>query len=482
MRAASSSADLGRLAARLPGPLGRELRGAARRDRARRGAPSTGSAPTAAATSPSLSRSSSPSGVQIRDRAHPVLGQRPGLVGADDRRRAERLDRAQPLDERAAAREARHADRERERDRRQQPLGHVGDDQADREGDRVVRAGARRRASRSGGTRGRRRRRRARSARRRGAPARSSGLSSTSTRCESAAIRPSSVCIPVAKTSARASPPTQRRAAEDEVAAPRAAGRSCRRARPRGAPAATRPVSVDRSTSTAPSSSRASAEIRSPSTTSRTSPGHELARVDRRALAVAEHSRLQRAGSAAAPRPRARPAAPATNAKSGVEDDHERRSRRRGSARPPTKASTAASPEEQRERVGELLQRARAASAGRRAARARSARRRRGGAAPRGSRGPSGRAEVAEEQLDRLARLGLRIGRAHDSIVRFHQPRRIRAGTDRGVGDYVRGVERAADFSIRADGRLRTARRRHGRPPSSGRAPRACSPGASPRR
>ena len=52
--------------------------------------------------------------------------------------RAERLDRAQPLDERAAPREPGHADRERERDRRQQPLGDVGDDQADREDERVV--------------------------------------------------------------------------------------------------------------------------------------------------------------------------------------------------------------------------------------------------------------------------------------------------------------------------------------------------------
>ena len=42
-----------------------------------------------------------------RDGTHPVLGQRAGLVGADHGRRAERLDRAQPLDERAAAASAR---------------------------------------------------------------------------------------------------------------------------------------------------------------------------------------------------------------------------------------------------------------------------------------------------------------------------------------------------------------------------------------
>ena len=69
-----------------------------------------------------------PSGVQTRDGAHPVLGQRPGLVGADHGRRAERLDRAKPLDERAAAGEPPHADGERERDRRQQALGDVRDD------------------------------------------------------------------------------------------------------------------------------------------------------------------------------------------------------------------------------------------------------------------------------------------------------------------------------------------------------------------
>ena len=72
------------------------------------------------------------------DRPHPVLGQRARLVGADDVGGAERLDRAQPLDERAAAGEHRHADGERERDRRQQALGDVGDDQADREVERVL--------------------------------------------------------------------------------------------------------------------------------------------------------------------------------------------------------------------------------------------------------------------------------------------------------------------------------------------------------
>ena len=68
---------------------------------------------------------------------HAVLGERAGLVGADDVGRPEGLDRAQALDERSPARETTDADRQRERDRRQQTLRHVRDEQADREDDRV---------------------------------------------------------------------------------------------------------------------------------------------------------------------------------------------------------------------------------------------------------------------------------------------------------------------------------------------------------
>ena len=71
-------------------------------------------------------------------RAHPVLGQGAGLVGADHGRRAERLDRREPLDERALSGELGHPDGECERDRRQKPLGDVGDDQTDREAGGVV--------------------------------------------------------------------------------------------------------------------------------------------------------------------------------------------------------------------------------------------------------------------------------------------------------------------------------------------------------
>ncbi len=72
-----------------------------------------------------------------RPHGHLALGQRAGLVGADDVGRAERLDGGQALDQRAAARHAPDAHREGERDRGQQSLGHVGDDQPDREDRRV---------------------------------------------------------------------------------------------------------------------------------------------------------------------------------------------------------------------------------------------------------------------------------------------------------------------------------------------------------
>ena len=113
---------------------------------------------------------------------HPVLRQRPGLVGADDVRGPQRLDRAQALDERAAPGEHPDADGQRERDRGQQPLGDVGDEQPDREHDRVGERKPGSERCRAERTRRRRRRRRPRSARRRGEPARSSGLSSRSTR------------------------------------------------------------------------------------------------------------------------------------------------------------------------------------------------------------------------------------------------------------------------------------------------------------
>ena len=68
--------------------------------------------------------------------AHPVLGERAGLVGADDRRGPERLHRGQPLDQGTPAGHLPHPDRQRERDRGQQPFRDVRYQQPDREADR----------------------------------------------------------------------------------------------------------------------------------------------------------------------------------------------------------------------------------------------------------------------------------------------------------------------------------------------------------
>ena len=83
-------------------------------------------------------------------RPHPVQGQGAGLVGADHGGRAERLHRGEALDQRALAGEHPHADGQGQGDRRQQALGHVGDQQADREVQRVAEAAGRPAASRSG--------------------------------------------------------------------------------------------------------------------------------------------------------------------------------------------------------------------------------------------------------------------------------------------------------------------------------------------
>ena len=73
-----------------------------------------------------------------RDRAHTVLGQGPGLVGADDIGGAEGLHGAQALDQRAPAGQRAHRDSQRQRDDRQQTLRHVSCQQADREHDAVL--------------------------------------------------------------------------------------------------------------------------------------------------------------------------------------------------------------------------------------------------------------------------------------------------------------------------------------------------------
>jgi len=61
---------------------------------------------------------------------HAVLGERAGLVRADDRDRPEGLHRGEPLHEALLADHALDAERQRERERRQQTLRDIGDDDA----------------------------------------------------------------------------------------------------------------------------------------------------------------------------------------------------------------------------------------------------------------------------------------------------------------------------------------------------------------
>jgi hypothetical protein len=64
---------------------------------------------------------------------HAVLGQGAGLVGADHGGRAQRLHRGEVLDQNAFPRQALAGHGQRQGDGRQQSLGDVGDDDADRE-------------------------------------------------------------------------------------------------------------------------------------------------------------------------------------------------------------------------------------------------------------------------------------------------------------------------------------------------------------
>ena len=148
------------------------------------------------ATSPAASR---------RPRPHPVLGQRAGLVGADDRRssRASRR-RDSRLTSAPARASAADAHRQGEGDGRQQALGHVGHQQADGE-DRRRRASGRpgREQRPAAGTRGPRPTATAAiSQATRRTCALQRALGSRAPRCDSAAIRPSSVRMPVAWTTA----------------------------------------------------------------------------------------------------------------------------------------------------------------------------------------------------------------------------------------------------------------------------------------
>ncbi len=99
-----------------------------------------------------------------------------------------------------------------------------------------------------------------------------SGLSSVRTRSDSAAMRPSWVAIPVAKTTASASPAVHRVPLKTRSSASISDSEDSLRATLRGT-GCDSPVSGDMSTSTLPRVRRASAESRSPSASSRTSPG-----------------------------------------------------------------------------------------------------------------------------------------------------------------------------------------------------------------
>ena len=243
-----------------------------------------------------------PAGVQTRGRAHAVLGQRPGLVGADHRGRAERLDRGQALDQRAALRERPRPDGERRVIVGSRPSGRWPPAGRSRTS-RTPRAAGRRPASRwAAGTPRRRRPPRPRSAGRPRPDLTSSGLSSARPAARARRSGRARSAMPVAKH--ERAPPRRRarRAAEDEVTGlERRSGRveQVRRART----GSDSPGSADASTSSAPSSERASAEIRSPSRiTQHDSPGTSSAPRRRRAVASGRPS-PRAAGSAGAPRP-----------------------------------------------------------------------------------------------------------------------------------------------------------------------------------
>ena len=203
------------------------------------------------------------------DDPHPVTGERPGLVGADNVGRTERLDGAETLHQRAAPGQLPDAGCQRERDRRQQPLGDVGDEQPDREDRRRSRIEA-------GGDADRHERRGHRAGHARDQPRNTGDLA-----LERAVLRPHA--LGQARHPAELCPHARRqhyrlrlaagagRAAEHEV-------RGGERIPARGMVACRAldrhrlSVSVDMSTSTVPATRRASAEIRSPSSMTTRSP------------------------------------------------------------------------------------------------------------------------------------------------------------------------------------------------------------------
>ena len=139
---------------------------------------------------------------------------------------------------------------------------------------------------------------------------RSSGLSSRSTRSESAAIRPSSVCMPVAKTTASRLAAGAARAAEDDVGGLEQRDAGVDRAGGAHDRHATRRSASTGRPRPSPRADERRRATRSPSRCSDDVAGHER----RRSITVRRPSRSTvacGAGTPAAPRRRALPEAPA---------------------------------------------------------------------------------------------------------------------------------------------------------------------------
>ena len=180
---------------------------------------------------------------------------------------------------------------------------------------------------------------------------RSSGLCSGLTRSERAAMRPSSVRMPVATTMTLASPPVQvvplkTRSLAWSSGTPESAQSALR-------PAGTdSPVRVEVSTSIVPDSIRASAEIRSPSSISSTSPGTSWTASTVTGAPVPQHSRvLRQVGLERLDRPFGLHFL--DEREQGVEenDDHDRDCHRGDPGQP---GQAGRRPQQQRQRMGKL--------------------------------------------------------------------------------------------------------------------------------
>ena len=243
------------LRARSSSPIGCRARRPPRGARARSGSPVPvrPSSPSSASQQAAAASSSARwSGAPELAHRHHAGGQRAGLVGADDRRAAQRLDRRQPADEHVARRHALHADGQRDRDDRRQPLGHGGDRERHRRHEHLQRRPA---AQQTRAPRRRRRSPRQRSSSVRLTRARRvcSGVVVSAWRWRAGARScPSSVAMPVATTSARAVP-----VATDVPMKTRVEALGQRRVRGHAASVASRPARSRRSAPPRSSTARA---------------------------------------------------------------------------------------------------------------------------------------------------------------------------------------------------------------------------------